>query len=477
MRRWTWVFESLPWLGGGRERAPWKEAAILAALALAMRLLFLSHNGALILPDGYGRYLPIGEVFFEYWRGTLYDRPGYPFLVGSAYALFGRGLALLAIQCLLDAVTALLAWSFARRLGMNRGAFYLGLYWALHPAAILFANTVLAESLFTFLIMAAAWLFAGSRGGVTPARAAGMGLLLGFAALTRGNGTLALLAGGVALSLSQSRGPRWRPVVAFALAGLAPIAAWLPVSHAKHGIWTLSQGGGWQLLQNLAYFEIFDPQLLPEDERARYQDWRSLGALRKRLMDRKPAGTPSAAEIDSYFRELAMGSLRRNPGGYALALPRTLKLPRRFTRDVTGYAASAERWAARAAEVPQPWRAAYCRPYAESIAYNALFKLLRILWLPPYKSTLLILALIPGLWLAWKTRCAPLLLAAALPLSQALALQLMLNPIDRYYFPFEPLMVLCLAAGIAYVRRGRSTPAAAMNTAWGDIDARPDHRR
>ncbi len=474
----TWRREPLSRLGGPPlMAAPWMEAVTLAALALAMRLLFLLHNGALVLPDGYGRYLPVGEAFFQHWRGTVFDTPGYPFLVGAVYELFGRGFALMLVQHVLGAMTVLFVWAIARRLGMRRGAFYLGLYQAMHPAGILFANTALAETLFTFLLMAAVWLFASGQPRIAVSRAAAMGLVLGLAALTRANGALAWAVCGAILLASGQPRSRWLPTLAFALAGLAPIGAWVAANHAHHGIWAISQGSGWQLLQNTAYAELFDPSLLSEDERARYQDWRSLGGLRTRMMTRAPRGSPEAAQIDRRFRELAVASLKANPGGYLAAAPRALLLPRRFLRDATGYASSAKKWAGRAADTPQPWRDAYCRPLNQRAPYNLLYGALRGLYLFLYKHTVLLLALIAALWLAFKNRNALLLLAAALPLCQAAALQAALNPIDRYYYPFESLMVLCFSASVALYRRrrGPASPPAAAADSPGDVNAGSDH--
>ena len=424
--------------------SPLQEGLLLAGLAWLMRFLFWLFNGALVLPDGYDRYLPIGQVIFQVWQGSPYDTPGYPLFIGLAFGLDGKAISLPLMQHLLSTATVVFTWACARRLGMGNGAFWLGLIMALHPGSILFSNAVLSETLFTFWVTTAFFLTLQGKQILIWPRALAVGVVLGLAAITRANGVLLVAVMGLVIFCNGRKWVSWGSLTVFALGGLFPILTWMTVNHQLTGRFNIAKGGSWQLLQSIAYFEWLDPETLPEGDRDNYKDWTSLTEFRARSTD-SGDGRWSNQAMDQMVAE----NIRNQPFQYLVSIPKAMLLPRAFVKDVTRMATSPEKWQQQGTIARSAGYGNFYRPLNTTNPYNLLYSLLRRLWIFSGKYTLLLLVCIPALWLAWREKNAGLLMAASLPFSQFLALTLMLNPIERYYFPFEPLLLISFAAVVS----------------------------
>ena len=198
---------------------------ILFFISFLARLAFLFQNGPLLLPDSWGRYLKIADALFNAWVGTVYDTPAYPGLMALVVMVTGSDIAIYVVQAALDSLTVCMVWSLAKRLGMNRGALMLALYFAAYPASILFACSALSETFFAFLLTSAVCLFAGSDDQRTGLRFIAIGLLLGLASLTRANGVLVLVVFAGVTFFSLSSGPKWRALGAMTCASLLLVLA------------------------------------------------------------------------------------------------------------------------------------------------------------------------------------------------------------------------------------------------------------
>ena len=81
---------------------------------------------------------------------TAFRVPGYSIFIAGVYAIAGRSpMAVKVVQDVLDSLTALLLYILLRRRDA-RAALVAGAAWALFPAAILFTDHLLSETLFTF---------------------------------------------------------------------------------------------------------------------------------------------------------------------------------------------------------------------------------------------------------------------------------------------------------------------------------------
>jgi 4-amino-4-deoxy-L-arabinose transferase-like glycosyltransferase len=176
-----------------------------------------------------------------YPNGVLYVHshpPLYPIFLGLIYAAGGGAVAVRAVQLALALATLALAYLAARRAfgvrvakaSLAAGALYL-------PTAF-YLSQLYSEILFTFLLVAAAYLFLvgmESRRGLAASFAAG--LLFGAAGLTRGVGLAVAL--GLAFYMLLRRGPtlgrRAGKAAALALGVAAAVAPWSAYVYRETG--------------------------------------------------------------------------------------------------------------------------------------------------------------------------------------------------------------------------------------------------
>jgi hypothetical protein len=151
-------------------------------VALAARLLYVSLVPPRILPDSH-EYQTLADNVRQHGVFSLKTAP--PYLPstrrGPAYPMFLAvfGDASRGVQCILDALVAVMICALAARWVRLRWAVAAGFLYALHPGALVYANSILVESLLTFLLASTvallSWrpgLVAASLAGVTLALAA-----------------------------------------------------------------------------------------------------------------------------------------------------------------------------------------------------------------------------------------------------------------------------------------------------------------
>jgi hypothetical protein len=200
---------------------PRRAALFVFALAVAMRVVYFVPV-AVRNPDGFWSHDSHG-----YWTlGTnLIERhvfsqestapfepdhsrtPAYPLFLGALAAFGLTPPMIVVVQLFVAAATCVLTTRLARRLvPSDTTAVLAGLVVALDVPSIVFANTLLTETLFTFLVVAAAFVLSRER--VRPRDAAIAGLLAGSAVLCRpiGVGLPLLGASYLFFRLGRARG-------------------------------------------------------------------------------------------------------------------------------------------------------------------------------------------------------------------------------------------------------------------------------
>jgi 4-amino-4-deoxy-L-arabinose transferase-like glycosyltransferase len=205
-------------------RAPLGVIVIILLIGAALRLGGLASNTRAVLADDHLDYHTIavnlvGGRGYDQVEGFAYGRqPGWPLLLAGVYALGGPHPEIGAwATALLGVLAVALTFQIGRRVGGRRCGWIAAGFAAIDPFLIVQDQTLLTESLYTAVGLAAVWalLILPARRGRSGARLTlVLGGLLAFAILVRSNG-VGLLAG-----LWGARSPLRRAGVAAALCGL-----------------------------------------------------------------------------------------------------------------------------------------------------------------------------------------------------------------------------------------------------------------
>jgi 4-amino-4-deoxy-L-arabinose transferase-like glycosyltransferase len=216
-------------------------AIVVAALGLRVGYMALTPRYAIVHDardyDAHARSIAIGNGFSKLLTGkpTAFRPPGYPYLLGGAYRVFGverdvdraRILVARTLGAVLGALGVALIGMLAVQLsGRTTGLAAMGLA-AVYVPSILVSEAVMSEQFFVVLMLAALVTAIHRRRSAHPyAFALLAGVLAGLAVLTRANGLILLAP----LAFAVWSVPRrsWRSVgppavlVAVALAVVAP---------------------------------------------------------------------------------------------------------------------------------------------------------------------------------------------------------------------------------------------------------------
>jgi 4-amino-4-deoxy-L-arabinose transferase-like glycosyltransferase len=228
----------------------WLAPVALVLLAFAVRLVVISVDGG---------YEPANDAFeYDYnarsiAAGEGYPRsgyllqggpsairgPGYPYLLGSVYALSGDSRTAGRVAgALLGALIVFLLYLIVKRIWGRRTALLGAALAAIFPPLVLLSRDLVSESLFIALVLGATLsVLELRRSGGALRWAALAGILCGLAALTRNTGFALLLP--VALGVWTAR-PRLRPASLLAPALVVTCAAlattpWLMRNAAEFG--------------------------------------------------------------------------------------------------------------------------------------------------------------------------------------------------------------------------------------------------
>ena len=164
------------------------------------------HSSAASLAQGHGYVMPSTPLGMRGWN-TAFWPPGYPFVLASLYRLVGPHVSMAwGANIVLGTLTCVILYFVGRTAFSERAGFAAGLLLAVFPGHVFFSSLILSEVTFTFFITLAMLLIlavnrADDKG--RPLRVVLLGLVVGFAALTRGQG-LFLIPVALVFWLSQT---------------------------------------------------------------------------------------------------------------------------------------------------------------------------------------------------------------------------------------------------------------------------------
>jgi hypothetical protein len=406
-----------------------------------------------------------GRVYYvdsyEYLRLALHPEPsqgfrniGYPLMLGLLSPLHSIPVVI-AVQHLLGLTAGLLVYALLRHRAVPTWAAVLATVPVLFDAQMLqLEHAVLSDTLFVVLVVAAVVTVMWSPGRPPVPAAAGAGLLLAAAALTRSVGVPLLL---LVLAYLAVRRVGWRRFAAAAAAGLVPLVLYASWYRADHGEFALSGVDGVSLWARTMTFADCGRIKPPPDEavlcpNGSWQDaaseyvWAPGSSL-----NRSGAGNGLA-------RSFALHAIRAQPLDYLGAVGHDVSLafhwtPARHPRRVTpAFGFAKGRWEAPGVP-PSARQALVAYDPGSSGAYHSVEPyagFLRGYQYPaylrgPFLAAILLagaLGLRRGTLLPWGTAVALLVLPVAV-----------LDFDHRYVLPAVP--VACLAAAMAAPGRRR----------------------
>jgi 4-amino-4-deoxy-L-arabinose transferase-like glycosyltransferase len=267
------------------------ELALIGLVALAVRVAVVLGTGAYVPATDAGDFdrnalslaltghFPVASVLTLQGGPTAFRPPAFSLLLSVAYRIAGpfdapaRWEAGRLMEAGLGAVTVLLIWALARRSFGNRVATVAGAIAAVYPPLILVGSSLLSESLFIPLELAAVLaalearhrLIGGGSGGENASATAvalGLCLLAGgltaAAALARSNGIVLLVALAAMVWLPRVRPRRTRllaPTVLVIACALALVPWTLRNAHVFHSFVPTTTETGYALAG------VYNPQV------------------------------------------------------------------------------------------------------------------------------------------------------------------------------------------------------------------------
>jgi Dolichyl-phosphate-mannose-protein mannosyltransferase len=446
----------------------WLLGGGIALLALVVRLAFFFRAPPLLeWRDSASYALPaLGLLDGSGFAPELKRPPLYPLFLAASFWLVGEDLrGPLLLQHLLGAMSAGLTYALAGHLWGRAAGVLAGVPIALNGGLIFLEQSIMAESLFTFLLLGAVLAGAAARGARRPNLwALAAGALLGLATLTR-PGTFAL-AVPLALALAwlaPGTGRGRLAVGGLVLLGcLGTVLPWTARNGLVHGTFTVAGGLGEALIyrtrhadRGFVYREPANPAGEGADPRvvaARRWVYRQLPRTDQSdliyLNVQRDFGL-SEAEADRLLRDIAVEGIRQDPGRY---LRTTADMAGRLFLgwdrpmgsfwEAAGKRKFQEQWGERAAHLLGPPTPAQERELGAAEGLLNVYDHYRVGGL---LAGLFVLGTAATLFLA---RCRP-----ALPSALAVLVVLGLNvavsgPISRHRISVEPLILVVGLGGL-----------------------------
>jgi hypothetical protein len=214
--------------------------ALIALAAFGIRLLYIYviapaptgiggdagfySSAASQLADGHFYY----RVIFGHAYPTAEHPPLYPIVLAVPAVLGAKSLiAYRIVSCAIGSVAVALIGVLGRRLAGNGAGIAAAAIAALYPPFVTSDGLVMSEPLFTLLVAAALIAALAVRARPTVARAAGLGLVIGLASLTRAEALLLVpLLAWPAVRTRRAPGAATRAAVA-TLVAVAVLAPWV----------------------------------------------------------------------------------------------------------------------------------------------------------------------------------------------------------------------------------------------------------
>jgi 4-amino-4-deoxy-L-arabinose transferase-like glycosyltransferase len=288
-------------------------------VALGLRSLFVFLYGPSAPPVTWGddsQYDAIASklVMQHEYANTWYP-PGYPIFLATVYSLFGRSwLAVRVLQAIMGAATCMLTVQLSNRFFSRRTAIVAGLLLAFYPGHIYWSWRIMGESLYMFLLMWAVLLAASLSPQPRFLRAMTLGLVTGYAQLTKSNLFLFPIAL-VVWFLSAARvGMAKRACYAIAVTtGIAVMYAITPLANlisptGKAGFLPGNAGAALWYSNN----PLANGYFIPAEYTLEGKVFIERHGLTQRLQEAGPAAK------DRILRNLALTWIRENPGKFCV---------------------------------------------------------------------------------------------------------------------------------------------------------------
>ncbi len=317
-------------------------AILLAALGLRLAYVAVTPGYAIVHDargyDEHAQSIARGEGFSERFTGkpTAFRPPGYAYLLGGAYRLFGAQAEAERIRvarilgAVLGTLGVALVGLLAARFWGRRTALIAMALAAIYVPSLFVATAIMSEQLFVVLMLAALVVTLALKDSPQPYRvAAAAGLLTGLAVLTRSNGLILLAP----LAFAAWRSS-WRAAVILVAVTLVTVAPWtIRNAYELHAFVPTTTQLGWALAGTYNDQARNDP-----DNPA---SWRSLFRVPElRAIDRRHPGEPEAAR-EQRWRSVALEYIGEHPTYVAtVAYWNTRRLLDLVSRDWSRHTAS-----------------------------------------------------------------------------------------------------------------------------------------
>ena len=194
----------------------WLPAVLIFVVALAVRLIAyaqmrawpLLERAELLADTRYydmmARQVAGGDLIGNH---PYFLSPLYYYALGIAYAIFGPGVATaLILQCVMGALTCLLAFAIARKIFDETTGWIAGAFFALYGFFVFQNLMLLPDTLILFLNLLAAWVLIDLETRLSWRRALLGGALIGLAAVARANALLLIPAVAALIAWIHERG-------------------------------------------------------------------------------------------------------------------------------------------------------------------------------------------------------------------------------------------------------------------------------
>ena len=438
---------------------------LIGVVAAVLRLAFLYRVPVILTGDSQSHYLPGYDLAFgNQFEPELRRPPGYAFFAAGTILVLGEELrGLVFVQHLLGVLTAMLTYGLGRLTFGRPAGLVAGLLVALNGALVLSGQSIMTETLFTFLLVGTllALLLAGRSGRWGWALLAGLGL--GAAALTRPVAQALVILVPLAF-LVYTRRP-WPIVRGTALVGLGcalVLVPWMVRNLSEHGTLSAAGGLGRSLIaRTIKYDEGYFDQSRPAAEgdlkaevrqfirgqRNTIRNSRSVRSTQAGLMKRF---TMTQAESDRWMRTVATEAILERPAYY---VDGSLRMAWQIVLGKPKEDAYSERWVMRSdKDWVEQWESRVDHLLApNSPAEQAGVETAQ--WLTEiFQPAALgpILPILAGLGLVLSIVVArPALLPGVAGLGILLASAALDGPVPRYRYPLDPLIALLAAGALA----------------------------
>src|SRR4051812_20723502 len=345
---------------------------LIGVVAALLRLAFLYRVPVLLTGDSQSHFLPGFDLIHGYsFEPELRRPPGYALFAAATMLMLGDDLRAVAFaQHLLGVGTALLAYVLGRQTFGRAAGLATGLLVALNGALIVSGQSIMTETLFTFLLLATLVLLLKAGNGGRWPWALLAGLMLGACALTRPVAQLLVLVVPLAFLLGKhaampstdpsspplplagpwGSGPhgrpqgagrwgvrllrqRWPVVRGTAVVGvgmLLVLGPWMVRNWAEHGTLSAAGGLGRSLIARTikydeGFFDVARPEPAEDDlkgqvrqfirgQRNTIRNSRSVRSTQAGLMKKLNL---TQAESDRLMRQVALDAIAEHPAYYA----------------------------------------------------------------------------------------------------------------------------------------------------------------